>query len=92
MNMSDFTALLNLSTKWKKDRFGHYKRIIKDANGEDIQLRFKIQKISVRLEKNITRQDGTKEWYNISSTYYKDIVHVRGSVYLLGKSGMHVAL
>lgn len=90
MNKTEFIDALASSNRWEKDRFGHYKCITKNTDGENVKFRLKIQKISVRLERCMIMDDGAKKWFNISSAYYKDIINIRERAYRLG--GAHISL
>ena len=66
MKQNDLLSVLDLSTFWNPDRFGHYK----NANA---MLRIKIQKTSVRVERKVNG-----EWFNSVSDYYKNLAIVTG--------------
>lgn len=68
-----------VSKGWKPDNYGHLKLVTTGKKtGNPVLLRVKFQETSARLEKQITIEAGTyskekKEWFKLSSDYYKNI-------------------
>lgn len=81
MDIKELKAALT-SKGWSEDAYGHMKRTIKVLASEDgkdtITYRVKVQKISVRLERQYEIEatqysPASKNWANIVSCYLKDI-------------------
>lgn len=83
ISKDDLIAELKNSNTWKEDRFGHFKKEI-IRNGIIGKYRIKVQEISVRLEKQLVMEDGRKEWFKITGSYFKDIVKIDHGVYRIG--------
>lgn len=67
---------------WTEDRFGNLKKEVagRDTDGTEVvrKYRVKVQKISVRLERQFTIEASpyspeTKDWALVSNAYLKDI-------------------
>ena len=65
-NKSEVTLALEVSSVWKRDRYGHFQTA---HNGQSYRL--KMQELSVRFEKKVLVA-GRAEWVNIVSDYYRN--------------------
>ena len=87
MTKTQFFDLLNKSSFWSKDRWGHYRFngvmtseiVVKDTSAVEVQLknprddiRLKVQSTSVRLEEK-TQICGKNEWFKLRSDYFKNL-------------------
>jgi hypothetical protein len=82
MKKQDFINTLRSSSLWAEDRFNNFKLIT--STGKVVRL--KIQAMSVRLETQVAIS-GQKEWFNISSDYFKNITMEEKDLIRLMKIG-----
>jgi hypothetical protein len=77
MDIKELKAAL-VSKGWSEDRFGNLKREVRVENETPRLYRVKVQKISVRLERQFTIEASpyspeSKDWALVSNAYLKDI-------------------
>lgn len=66
------------SKGWSEDRFGHLKHDFRTADGKVYTYRVKVQKLSVRLERQYTIESSQyspakTDWSKVDGAYLKDI-------------------
>lgn len=66
-NKSEVTIALEMSSVWKRDRYGHFQTV---HNGQTYRL--KMQELSIRFEKKVL-VGGRAEWVNVVSDYYRNV-------------------
>ena len=77
MDIKELKAAL-ISKGWTEDRFGHLKHDFRGPEGEVRTYRVKVQKLSVRLERQYTIEasqysPAKNDWSKVDSAYLKDI-------------------
>lgn len=77
MDIKELKAAL-VAKGWTEDRFGHFKHDFRDSSGNIRTYRVKVQKLSVRLERQYEipaapYSPAHKDWSKIESCYLKDI-------------------
>jgi len=95
MDIKELKAAL-ASKGWTEDAYGHMKKELKvqTAEKDDMrQYRVKIQKLSVRLERQYTIEatqysPAHKEWAKVDSCYLKDIKVREDGCIFIGKKGI----
>lgn len=93
MDIKELKAALT-AKGWIEDAYGHMKRTIKVLQSEDgrdtATYRVKVQKLSVRLERQYTIEASTyspakNEWAKVDGAYLKDIKVREDGGIIIGK-------
>jgi hypothetical protein len=93
MDIKELKAALT-SKGWTEDRFGHLKRNLNVINGDGARVtrlyRVKVQKLSVRLERQFTIEasqysPAKTDWAKVDSAYLKDIKVREDGAIIIGK-------
>jgi hypothetical protein len=59
-----------LNHGWHRDNFGHVQMELRNT-----KYRLKLQKTSIRYEKQVTYSDGQHAWVRLTSVYYSELVN-----------------